>query len=247
MPVGAAMLKFLRSPVVIIALVVSLTLTLALAAAVGLTLTKFSRALTEAVDARYLIHAADLRSSIETGINLGLSLEEISANVEAIVTSRIAVDAGILSISVTDAGGESVFSISSATQLSDDAKVGLQSLDLLNSFDEVAGRVAIRYTVEGNQATIVAAARSLGFDAAILAALAAALVFLTCLVVLTPIPRRLRATQEALTAPEGAGEHPPKGGMERAAAQAAYIMYEAMNELKALESELPDPPKREAG
>jgi hypothetical protein len=237
------MLSFLRSPVLHIALVASLTVGFALAAAVGLTLAKFNQALSDAVDARYVIYAADLRSSIETGINLGLSLEEIESNIETIVTSRIAADEGIVSITVTDESDVEIFSLDRPLDDMGRAQMARQSLELENSFGQVVGRVTVGYAVGENRETILWAARTLGANALILAALTAGAASLACLIVLGPIQRRLHHACRYLAIDEnGAGQvAEPKGKIERAAAQAAMAAATAMSELEALEASLPTP------
>ena len=235
------MLSILRSPVLHIALVASLTVGFALAAAVGLTLAKFNQALSDAVDARYVIYAADLRSSIETGINLGLSLEEIESNIETIVTSRMAADEGVVSITVTDENDVNIFSLDRPSGGVEGAQMERQSLELENSFGQSVGRVAVGYAVGENRETILWAARILGVDSLILAALTAGAVSLACLIVLGPIQRHLDNACRYLTVQEtGAGTlADPKGRVERAAAQAARTALTAISELEALEAGLP--------
>jgi microcompartment protein CcmL/EutN len=234
------MLRVLRSPILHIAIVVSLTLALAFAAAVGLTLAKFDRALADAVDARYRIHADDIRSGIETGINLGLGLDQIRTNVEELVTARIAVDEGILGIRITDASGRDVLAVSGPATADGQGPPQRQSLDIENSFGQIVGEVTLTYATLDNREILIEAGRILAANAAVLAGIAAAATSLCCIVVMAPIPRALRRVLAVLSGTGSAtAATPDLGPVVTEAVDAAAKTHQVMTELATVAADLP--------
>lgn len=230
-------MRLLRSPVLHIAAVVSLTLALAFAAAVGLTLAKFERALTDAIDARYRIHADDIRAGIETGIDLGLGLDEIRGNVEGLVTDRLAVDAGIRAIRVTDASGTDVLSVEG------EGRAGVldrrQTVSIANDFGRKIGDVTVTHVAGSDGALLAETARTLAANAAILAAIAAAVSSLACLIAMAPVPRTLRRVLSALEAPAAQADTAPDGGIAAEAVLAAEKLQQVTDEIAAVAASLP--------
>ena len=218
------MLRRLWAQVAQVSAVIALGLMLGFGAAAALTLAKFSEALSDAIEARYAIHAADLRGNIETGLNLGLDLAEMGDNVALVVRNRLMLDEGIAQILVTAADGTGVFAMDRPAAGLDptppDARLHRRSLGLENSFGETVGTVTVVFASEVNEATLRGAATLLLRDLGALVALSVGLATLGCLVALAPLPaalRRAEATLSLADAPAGADPDAPpatEGGLD---------------------------------
>lgn len=251
------MLKPFGKPAAMVALVMSLAIMLAFAASLGLTLAKFSDTLKETVTARYAIHAADLRSDIETGINLGLELEEIGSNVEVVVRNRLALDEGIERVVLTGPDGRELFSMSrgdaglawpvEAGQLSRNA------LPIVNSFGATVGEVAIFHAEGETGETVREAAGTLFRYGAVLASASAAIASAWCFRVMAPLSRSMRigrarlASAAAGPAPDTASSAGSTGGpVDRLARQAAQSASATLSEIGRIEAALAVEARRRA-
>jgi len=263
------MLRALWGPAAQVSLVIALGLVLAFGAAAALTLAKFSEALSGAIEARYRIHAADLRATIETGINLGLDLAQIGGNLDVVVRSRLALDEGIARIIVTTAGGVEVFAMDRAgaglAPLPAEAVLSQRGLAVENSFGAIVGEVTVVFASGVNAATLHDAAMTLLRDVAVLAAASAALSTLACILIMAPLPAALRAAQDLLdgAALAAAGPDPAvppvtgapgaEGGLHglagaaAAASRAALVEIARIDAALAADAGLPAPSAAEAG
>lgn len=225
------------APVLRIGAVITLIIALALGAATALTLANFSRALSDAVESRFQVLAAELRDSIETGLNLGLPLEKLN-NVQQIIEERAARDDSIASIEVRDAEGRVLFGADGgASDLAGDAR-GTVAAPLMNSFGQQVGRVELVYATESYRTTVARVARVLASDAAVLAALAGTIAMLACVLILGPVPRRLARVRAWFEHGRVDGE--PQDPLERDAADAVRTANAALRDIDALARDEPD-------
>jgi len=239
------MLRRLWGPAAQVSAVIALGLVLGFGAAAGLTLAKFSEALSDAVEARYAIHAADLRATIETGINLGLDLEEIGDNVELVVRNRLALDEGIAAILVTAADGAQVFAMDrAAAGLAPgppEAELSRRSLGVENSFGAIVGEVTVVFASGVNEATLRDAAATLLRDLASLVALSVGVATLGCLLALAPLPAaagRAAAILQGAASDDAPETARADDDLEAAAAAAARASREALAEIARIEAAL---------
>ena len=250
------MLRRLRGPTAQVSAVIALGLMLGFGAAATLTLAKFSDALSNAVEARYAIHAADLRANIETGLNLGLDLEQIGDNVALVVANRLALDEGISAIVVSAADGTEVFAVDRAAAGLEPAPAGAElsrrSLAIENSFGAVVGDVTVVFASGVNEATLRDAAATLLRDLATLVAASVVVASLGCLAAMASLPAAARRAEAILQAEEApAADHRPvdaadAGGpepsdgenLEAAAVAAARSSHDALAEIRRIEAAL---------
>jgi hypothetical protein len=208
----------LRSPIFHTGLVVSLIIVVTLAAAVALTVANFSRALSDVVETRFEFLAADLRESVETGLNLGLALDELE-NVEGILVDRLGRDEAIRELAVENADGA----------------VAEIALPLENAFGQEVGTLRLTYATGAYRSTVAEVEEQLVRRSAILAGIACTGAALGCALVLSGIPRSLRRARQRLA---GEAEGPPSGEIEQSAHASHATTAEVIRELDALDREI---------
>lgn len=230
-----------------VALVLLLGLAVAFGAAAALALTKFSEALEDTVAARYAVHASDLRTVIETGINLGLDVEAIAGNVEQVVEDRFALDSGILEVVVAGPDGQPVLAMARPGTAARGQQDGIatEALPIRNSFGGTEGSVTVHYASAVESGAVSAVAALLARDVAVVTLLAGLLTTLACIVFVRPLRHALRAAADILAAsadaPMQAAGATSAEPLESAARGAAEAARATLHDLDQIEERLPDP------
>jgi hypothetical protein len=220
-----------RSPIVQASLVVTLVVALSLFAAVALTLANFSRALSDTVQSRFAFTVENLRDNIETGLNLGLALDELR-NVQRIIDTQLGRDDAIRRIVVSDTNGEAIY-----TAVADGAEAtgrerGRIAAPLVNDFDQEVGRVEIVFAVASYRVAIDRVTGALLRNTAILVVAVGVLAALGCALILRPIPQslmRIWVWFRCRAVPE-----PPGNEVEQSAAEAVDASNQVLRELAEL-------------
>ena len=226
-----------------VALVLLLGLSVAFGAAAALALAKFTEALEDTVAARYAVHASDLRTAIETGINLGLDVEAIAGNVEQVVEDRIALDSGILQVIVAGPDGAPVLSVGrppgyeAVPAQSEAAEV----LPIRNSFGGTEGSVTVRYASAAEGGAVRAVAVLLAGDVALVTLIATLMTTVACVLFVRPLRRTLRCAADILSTPTAVPlpALASAGPLEQAAFDAAASSRETLKALAEIEAALP--------
>ncbi|MFW5641246.1 MAG: hypothetical protein ACOCY0_00625 [Roseicyclus sp.] len=226
-----------------VALVLVLGLAVAFGAAAALALAKFTEALEDTVAARYAVHASDLRTAIETGINLGLDVAAIADNVERVVEDRIDLDTGILQVIVAGRDGASVLSVERPDRMAAVPERGVAAavLPIRNSFGGTEGSVTVRYASALEGGAVGSVAILLAGDVALVTLVAALTTTLACIFFVRPLRRTLRRAADILATPREAPlpVAPPSGApLEMAACRAATEARETLRALSEIEAQL---------
>lgn len=227
------------SPTLRVSAVVTLIIVLALGGAVALTLANFSRALEQTVQSRFQFLGLEVRDSIETGLNLGLALSELT-NVQDIIDDRAARDDDVVRIEVVDASGEILFA--SGMRGDDAADVpaaghGRVGAPLKNSFGRTVGSVELVYTTGSYRGAVDRVGVALLRAAAILAVAAGLVATLACTLILGGVPRSLARVRAWFA--EGRVGTAPAGELEQHAAEAVEISNAVLRELQDVVDHLP--------
>lgn len=180
----------LRSPAVQTALVITVTVALALSAGIALMIAKFDRTLSDTVESRFKFTAQELRDSIETGLDLGLSLTELD-NVQRIIDQRNARDNSVVRITVEDTAGDAVFSSEADGAAATDGPRRRIGAPLVNAFGKTVGRVEVVYVVSTYSGTVDTVANILARWAIALTLISAVIAAIGCTLLLRRLPRRL--------------------------------------------------------
>ncbi len=202
---------------------VKITVPIALisALAIGLTaflnLGKFERALTELESSRLQFVLGDLKSNIETGLDLGLALNSLD-NAQAVIDAAKKHDAGILSINVYDDAGAGVFQTGQdggKPEMPSSWKRALQSqtghgwylaegdmlavgVPLASNIKQDAGYIVMRYSRAEHDATVASLTRELMLASLAAIAVTAGLVLLGINLLVAKTNRRLAHIAQTL-------------------------------------------------
>jgi hypothetical protein len=222
----------------------------ATAAAVVLTLANFSRAMEDTVESRFQFLSREVRDTIETGLSLGLGLDELT-NVQAIIDERTAQDPAILRIVVRNSEGEVHFeSAPPATTESNagDGTTGQGGAEpverarvtdpLVNSFGQTVGTVELIYATGSYRDAIARVRESLLHYGLVIAAVCSLLAVACIALVLRNLPRTLRRIRARFA--DGAADGGTDSDLERNAAEAVGAMLAAGRQLDGLARQLPE-------
>lgn len=226
----------LRSPILQTTLVVTLAVLVALAAAVALTLANFNRALSDTVESRFEFLAFSIRDDIETGLNLGLGLSELT-NVQDIIDDRLARDASVIRIAVETTEGETLFETSHADAAGRAATADSVEAGLENTFGQTVGRVRVVYATGSYQATVRRVGEALARNSALLTLFVGGVAALGCGLLLRAIPRSLARIRAWFR--NGRVEGTPHNDIERTAAEAVATSHTVLAELEDISRDLP--------
>ncbi|WP_394779726.1 hypothetical protein [Undibacterium sp.] len=203
---------------------VKITVPIALisALAIGLTaflnLGKFERALTELESSRLQFVLGDLKSNIETGLDLGLALNSLD-NAQAVIDAARKQDASVLSINIYDDAGAGVFQTgqsSGETGIPSSWKRVMQSqpggrgwylaegdmlvvgIPLASNIKQDAGHIVMRYSRAAHDATVASLTRSLALASLAAIAVTAGLVLMGINLLVAKTNRRLAHIAQTL-------------------------------------------------
>ncbi|MES2072177.1 MAG: hypothetical protein V4488_17610 [Pseudomonadota bacterium] len=202
-----------------LSLKITLPIALISALAIGLTaflnLGKFERSLTELESSRLQFVLGDLKSNLETGLDLGLALNSLE-NAQAVIEAERRQDAGILSISVYDDSGMQVFhsgekmagaappaSWKRAAQAGRswhliEADALVVGVPLASNIKTDAGGITMRYSRSVHHAALAALGRQLLLASLIAIAVTAVLVFAGINLLIAKTNRRLAHIAQTL-------------------------------------------------
>lgn len=210
----ASDMKFSR-----LSLKITLPIALISALAIGLTaflnLGKFERSLTELESSRLQFVLGDLKSNLETGLDLGLALNSLE-NAQAVIEAERRQDAGILSISVYDDSGMQVFhsgekmagsalpaswkraALAGRSWHLIEADALVVGVTLASNIKADAGGIAMRYSRSVHHAALAALGRQLLLASLIAIAVTAGLVFAGINLLIAKTNRRLAHIAQTL-------------------------------------------------
>ncbi|MFZ6648521.1 hypothetical protein ACO0LO_22555 [Undibacterium sp. TJN25] len=202
---------------------VKITVPIALisALAIGLTaflnLGKFERSLTELESSRLQFVLGDLKSNLETGLDLGLALNSLD-NAQAVIDATRKQDASILSINIYDDAGAGVFETGPDTgspEIPPSWKRAMQSqpghswylaeagmlivgVPLASNIKQDAGHIVMRYSRSAHDATVASLTRELVLASLAAIAVTAGLVLLGINLLVAKTNRRLAHIAQTL-------------------------------------------------
>ncbi len=202
---------------------VKITIPIALisALAIGLTaflnLGKFERSLTELESSRLQFVLGDLKSNLETGLDLGLALNSLD-NAQAVIDATRKQDASILSINIYDDAGTGVFETgpdTGASEIPPSWKRAMQSqpghswylaeagmlivgVPLASNIKQDAGHIVMRYSRSAHDATVASLTRELVLASLAAIAVTAGLVLLGINLLVAKTNRRLAHIAQTL-------------------------------------------------
>jgi HAMP domain-containing protein len=217
-----------------VGVVLALVILLALGGAAALILANFAKALEETVEARFEFLAADVRDSIETGLNLGLALPEMN-NVQEIIDVRVARAPSLVRIVVRGDDGTLLYQANRAevaeTDLAgaDQGNLERVQVALENSFGRVVGTVELEYGVGAYEAAFVNVRNALVQVVTALALVAGVVALLAAMLLLRNVRRRLERIRRWFET--GRIDTTPADGLERSAAEAVETTAKVLGEL----------------
>jgi hypothetical protein len=217
---------------------IALVAVLALGLNAFLNLGKFERTLTELEVSRLRIVLGDLKSTLETGLDLGLPLSSL-ANAQAALDKAVTEDSDILGIMVYDEQGKVQFH--SGSQPAPSSIPGewlahqagkpdwqlpqsdglVAGIALASNISSNAGGIALTYSSAAHQQVLQAASHQLLYAAAALALLAALLILAAVHFLSGPTSATLEHLEQALQAQELGQAGPAAGEPELALLQQA--------------------------
>jgi hypothetical protein len=222
---------------------------------------KFERTFLDVTESRLGFIAADLRTRIQTGLDLGLDLAAMT-NVQPIIDAEAGMDPQILAIVVYDEGGRILFSsgadpagetipggwasalepVEAWTWRADDPEAIVVGSRLTNNFGAYTGGVALRYSRAFLEEVTTSAFDLLVRLAVIIFVVTAVLAALAMLVLLrdtTSSFRRMRqALEQALRDPQSPPFRPRKRTVELEFADTERSLRTAATDLAAAEQGL---------
>ena len=233
---------------VLVAAPIVLVAVLALALTVFLNVGKLDRTLAEVEESRLRFTLGELRATLETGLDLGLTVQGLG-NAQAALEAQLRQDPDIVSMAVTDSAGVLVFSAGAAAPagplslppprkrdwLARDAGLLTLGTTLSNNFGATAGALVLRYATAKREAAIGAIARALW-----LAALAAVLITGLCFSVgIGMLVRRMQRTLDTMAeALDHSTADGPTGPASALAAQVRRTAEQALHDIEAAQAHL---------
>lgn len=228
----------------------SLLIALVVVAAVGITAALNFAKFTEVTDAldesRYAFLAADLKSTLESSLDLGLPLNQIE-NAQEVVDRQRERYPEILAVEVFDSAGTVLYAsgrarpdLLSALGREDIVSASLDgdrvaATRLVNPFGEAVGGVAIRVSAADAQARERAMLASLGTAVVTAAALGVAAAAAVAVLLLGGVRRRLELEERIIAALVADGSSAGASGQAQAASPFHRAAVDALSELRDVE------------
>jgi hypothetical protein len=186
---------------------------------------KFQKTLTGLLDSRVRVVSLDLKSTVESGLNLGLALKDIDS-LQPILDHARDINPLIATIRVFDDAGNTVFS-SPADSLSDVPASWREALEraeadtfslaeesefvvgapLVNNLDKAVGGIAVTYSRSYFDSKVDAMLLELGEAAIYALAIFGSLSIVAVILLLREVSAAYRRMQAAMSL--AAGDHPP--------------------------------------
>lgn len=189
---------------------------------------KFQKTLTGLLDSRVRVVSLDLKSTVESGLNLGLTLEDIDT-LQPILDHARDINPLIATIRVFDDAGKAVFS-SPADGMAGVPVSWLHALEraesdtfsfaeenefivgapLVNNLDKAVGGIAVTYSRSYFDNKVADMLRELGEAAIYALAIFGSLSIVAVILLLREVSAAYRRMQAAMSL--AAGDHPPDAG-----------------------------------
>lgn len=189
---------------------------------------KFQKTLTGLLDSRVRVVSLDLKSTVESGLNLGLALEDIDS-LQPILDHAREINPLIATIRVFDDAGKAVFSSPAdgmaaipatwreALERSESDTFSLAEENefivgapLVNNLDKAVGGITVTYSRGYFDGKVAAMLRELGEAAIYALAIFGSLSIVAVILLLREVSAAYRRMQAAMSL--AAGDHPPDEG-----------------------------------
>jgi hypothetical protein len=126
---------------------------------------KFKSAVQAATRSRMLVAAGAVGDALQQALALGVPLAAVAGAPDLLARERLT-DPAIADIRVFDATGQVLYAThGTGDQALEGSGHGMVELPIRNSFDVAVGRVAVRYSIAGDEAALRAMRRELGWIA----------------------------------------------------------------------------------